>query len=88
MKKLLTLIIIVFITSNNSFAQDFWSNTKDGPTSVEAAKKISDRPAFVSCIKVILSCFALVELVHLILNPSSSTFLVKIKLPTKKFFHC
>ena len=40
MKKLLTLIVIVFITSNNSFAQDFWSNTKDGPTSVEAAKKI------------------------------------------------
>ena len=40
MKKLLTLIVIVFITSNNSFAQDFWSNTKDGPTNVEAAKKI------------------------------------------------
>ena len=40
MKKLLTLIVIVFITSNNLLAQDFWSNTKDGPTSVEAAKKI------------------------------------------------
>ena len=40
MKKFLTLLVIILITSNNSFAQDFWSNTKDGPASVEAAKKI------------------------------------------------
>lgn len=44
MKKFLTLVIIFFITSSYSFAQEFWSNTKDGPTSVEEAKKIfSDR---------------------------------------------
>ena len=44
MKKFLTLVIVFLITSNNLFAQEFWSNTKDGPTSVEEAKKIfSDR---------------------------------------------
>jgi len=43
-KKFLTLVIVFLITSNNLFAQEFWSNTKDGPTSVEEAKKIfSDR---------------------------------------------
>ena len=40
MKKLLSLFLFFFIFSNNLFAQEFWSNERDGPTSIESAKKI------------------------------------------------
>ena len=40
MKKLIISIIFFFILSNTLLAQEFWSNKNDGPTSVEAAKKI------------------------------------------------
>ena len=40
MKKRLSLFLFFFIFSSNLFAQEFWSNKKDGPTSIESAKKI------------------------------------------------
>ena len=40
MRKLLSLFLFFFIFSSNLFAQEFWSNERDGPTSIESAKKI------------------------------------------------